>query len=223
MNVPSKPKLAAAVVAVAALAGGGAAIAATQGAGSPGEESQAIIDDAAADLGVSSAKLTDALKQALVDRLDDQVAAGTLTQEQADAMKNRIESDDFPILGGLHGGGPDHHGAFADLDAAATYLGVTAEELRTDLDSGKTLAEIATADGKTVDGLVQALASSAKERLAADVEAGRLTQAQADEMSADLKQRITDMVNGELPAFDGPPPGFDGAPQNSPTGADTAA
>lgn len=223
MNVPSKPKLAAAVVAVAALAGGGAAIAATQGAGSPGEESQAIIDDAAADLGVSPAKLAGALKQALVDQLEDQVAAGTLTQEQADAMKERIQSEDFPILGGLHGGGPGHHGGFADLDAAATYLGLTATELRTDLDSGKTLAEIATADGKSVDGLVQALVSSAKERLATDVAAGRLTQAQADEMSADLEQRITGMVNGELPSFGGPPPGFDGAPPSSPTGADAAA
>jgi hypothetical protein len=39
----------------------------------------------------------------------------------------------------------------------------------------------------------------AKTRLDQAVEDGRLTQAQADELAEDLEQRITDLVNGEIP------------------------
>ena len=94
---------------------------------------------------------------------------------------------------------------FGGLEAAATYLGLTGDELRERLESGDTLAEIAGAEGKTVDGLVQAMVDSAEEDIAAAVEAGRLTQEQGDEILADLPQRIEDMVNGELLGPGGPP------------------
>src|SRR5688572_22023888 len=76
----TRKKLAAGIGALVLVAAGtGAAIAAT-GTGTPQEESKAVIDAAATDLGVSSAELTDALEQALVDRVDAAVAAGRLTQ-----------------------------------------------------------------------------------------------------------------------------------------------
>jgi len=40
-------------------------------------------------------------------------------------------------------GGPNRGGQSDDLDAAATYLGVTSAALLTDLQSGKTLAQVA--------------------------------------------------------------------------------
>ena len=40
---------------------------------------------------------------------------------------------------------------------------------------------------------------------------GDLTQEQADKIKADLKERVTAMVNGELPKFRGPGP-FGGPP-----------
>ena len=94
---------------------------------------------------------------------------------------------------------------FGGLEAAATYLGLTRDELRERLESGDTLAEIASAEGKTVDGLVQAMVDSAEEDIAAAVEAGRLTQEQGDEILADLPERLEDLVNGELPGPGGPP------------------
>lgn len=190
-----KHMFAAAVASVAAVAGGGAAIAATT-LGSPQEESQAVVEDAAQQLGVTPAQLTDALKQALENRVDAAVAAGRLTQAQGDALKAEIEAGNVPLVGfGLgHGpGGPGGH--FADLDAAASYLGVTADELRTSLESGKSLAQVAQDGGKSVDGLVDALVAAAKERIDAEVAAGRLTDAQRQSILADLEQRITDLVN----------------------------
>lgn len=47
------------------------------------------------------------------------------------------------------------------LDTAAIYIGITEAQLRTELQAGKTLAEVAIANGKTRDGLIAALAHSA--------------------------------------------------------------
>ena len=207
MDRSTKIKIAAGAVVAFAVAGGGAAVAATQ-AWSPQEESQAVIDDAAEQLGVEPSELSDALKQALENRVDQAVEDGRLTEEQADALKERIDSGDAPLVFGGFGGpgfGHGHFGHFADLDAAATYLGLTEAELRAELEDGKTLAEIAEAEGKSVDGLVQALLKAASTRIDQAVVDGKLTQAQADELEAGLEQRITDLVNGEL---HGPGPGF---------------
>src|SRR6266498_3968474 len=154
-----------------------AAIAASQ-TGSPNEESNAIIDDAAKQLGISPSKLSDALKTALSDRVDAAVAAGRLTKEEGDAIKERIQSDDFPVFGGLHRG----FGHFAHLDAAADYLGLTEAQLRSELEGGKSLAQVARDHGKSVDGLVDALVSAAKEHFDDAVAAGRITKAQEDEL-----------------------------------------
>ncbi len=211
-----KKKVIAGAVAALALAGGGAAIAASK-LGSPQEESQAVISDAAQQLGIQPSKLSDALKKALENRVDAAVGAGELTKAEGDAIKSRIESGEFPLFFGMPGKGFDVHVEFPGVDAAATYLGLTAAELRTQLQSGKTLAQIAQDKGKSVDGLVDALVADAKSHLDAAVTAGKLTQAQEDSMLSDLKQHVTDLVNGKLPTRPpmmhdfgaGPPPGFE--------------
>jgi hypothetical protein len=213
MVLRHKRTIAASAAALLAIAGGGAAIAATNGS-SPKEESQAVIDDAAGELGISSAELTSALEQALENRVDAEVAAGRLTKAQGDELKARIESGDFPLIGvgpstSLHIRGPG-------FDSAASYLGLTDAQLGTKLSAGKTLAEIAKAEGKSVDGLVAAMIADAKGHLAAEVAAGRLTEAQQQDILSTLEQHITDLVNGKLPTppagagFDrGGPPAFD--------------
>jgi hypothetical protein len=205
MTLNRKHKMFIGAAAVVAAAGGGVAVAASQ-APSPGAESKAVIDDAAKQLGIPSAKLSDALKTALVDRVDAAVAAGRITKAQGDAMKQRIQSGDFPVLGGFHGSGFGHHdGLFLGLDPAAGYIGVTEAQLRTELESGKTLAQVAKAHGKTADGLIAALVATSKSRLDAAVSAGRITKAQEDQMVSNLKSRITDLVNRTGPPG---PPGF---------------
>jgi polyhydroxyalkanoate synthesis regulator phasin len=186
-----------------AVAGTGAAIAATD-ALSPEERSQAVIDDAAKQLGVDPSELSAALKQALKNRIDEAVADGKLSEEQADALEERLDSAGAPLVfGGLGGPGFGEHlglwhlGHLGDLDAAGSYLGLTEDELRDALSEGRSLAEVAKAEGKSVDGLVQALVSEAEERIDAAVDEGRLTQAQANELKDDLEARITELVNRE--------------------------
>ena len=58
------------------------------------------------------------------------------------------------------------------------------------------------------------MVADAKQHIAADVNAGRLTEAQQTQILSDLEQHITDMVNGIMPQRPdfGPPPG---APRQS--------
>jgi hypothetical protein len=205
MEGKAKRNIVLGVAAVLAVAGTGAAVAATQ-LGSPREESQAILNDAARQLGIEPTKLSDALKTALKNRVDAAVAAGRVTKEQGEALKARIDADGYPLLfdgpGGFgHPGRFGHFVHFGDLSVAASHLGVTAEQLRTDLRAGKTLAQIAKEKDKSVDGLIRTLVDKAKERLDAAVNAGGLTEAQKQSILADLQQRITDFVNGTRPAF----------------------
>ena len=89
MDRSLKRKVIAGAVAASAIAGAGGAIAATK-LGSPQEDSQAIVNDAAQQLGVKPSALSDALKKALENRIDAEVAAGNLTKAEGDALKSRI-------------------------------------------------------------------------------------------------------------------------------------
>jgi polyhydroxyalkanoate synthesis regulator phasin len=186
----------------------------------------AVVEDAAKQLGVDPAKLNEALRQALENRIDEAVKAGDLTVEQGQAMKQRLEADDFPLFGGPGFGhrGFAHRG-FRDLGAAAAFLGVEEAALQARLRDGDTLAEVAKDEGKSVDGLVSAIVAATTKRIDEAVAAGRITKAQRDEIVSGLKERTTAIVNGDFPALRGRGgpglhgPGFDfgfGAPRPEP-------
>jgi predicted DNA-binding protein (UPF0251 family) len=185
---------------------------------SPDDESKAVIDDAAAQLGVQPQELSDALKQALKNRIDEAVDAGRLTEEQGNELKERIDSDEYPLLfghgglgigpgfGGRGGFGPHDgfrsfrggfRGHFDFLEPAAAYLGMSEAELWEALQD-KNLAEIAKEKGKSVDGLVQAIVNAQEKAIDEAVADGRITKAQASEIKSKLAEHVTALVNGEL-------------------------
>jgi len=107
----------------------------------------------------------------------------------------------------------------SDLSVAAKAIGISEADLQTALRSGQTIAQVAKAHNVDLQKVIAALVANEQDELAADVKAGRLTQAQADQMKATLTQRITDRVNGTChggpdgPSHDGPGhdgPGHDG-------------
>lgn len=74
-----------------------------------------------------------------------------------------------------------HHGARLVLRTAAAYLGLTPAQLRVQLHAGKSLAAVATARGKSVSGLENAILAAVTKR----VDASKLTPARkADVISA---------------------------------------
>ena len=91
-----------------------------------------------------------------------------------------------------------HGGRNGDLPSGAlviaSYLGLTGDELRTQIVSGKTLAAIAVARGKSVAGLEDAIVAETAARLGAAVAAGRLTAVEQAARLADLRARVDELV-----------------------------
>ena len=201
MDRSLKRKVVAGTVVALAVGGTGAGIAATQLRSSPGEESQAIVNDAAKQLGVQPDQLSGALKKAIENHIDAAVAAGRLTKAQGDELKQRVESNNFPLFGplplGLGFRHFEHHG-FPGLDAAASYLGLTESQLDAKLDSGKTLAQVTKDQRKSVDGLVAALKADLKQKLDRAVSAGQITKAEENQALKDAESRLTNLVNGKF-------------------------
>ena len=166
----------------------------TAGRGSGQDYRQVFISKLAAGLGIDQSKLTGAVKQASVATIDEAVAKGDLTKDQADKLKARMEQGGPGFFGAPPiGPGPrgDRHAPpfggpgmkdDAVTKAIADKLGLTADELHTQLRAGKTLAELATAKGLTEQDLKTAAVAAMKTQLDEAVKAGKLTQAQADEM-----------------------------------------
>lgn len=82
----------------------------------------------------------------------------------------------------------------AMMATAASYLGISPTELQTERHAGKSLAQIATEHGKSVDGLETALVNAFGATLDRAVAAGRLTSAQAAQALAAFKARVSAMV-----------------------------
>lgn len=140
---------------------------------------------------------TDKIKEALAGLVSDK----TLTQAQADKVASTLGSADLGSGGFGKGGpgGPGGRGFGNDLATAAKALGITEAELRTALQGGKSLAQVAKDKSVSVDKVVAALVAEEKTRIAKEVTDGRLTQAEADKRLADLSARITERVNNTRP------------------------
>ncbi len=150
------------------------------------------------------ALVADLVAQA-TERAAAAVEAGKIDQAQADEMLAGVEAKiseriNTVVTPGDHAGrrgSGGHDGAMGArggqrLGVVAESLGIDAEELRAQLVDGATLAEIA---GDGVDALVADLVAQATERAAAAVEAGKIDQAQADEMLAGVEAKITERIN----------------------------
>jgi hypothetical protein len=200
----SRKALLIAVLALAAIGGAGAAIAAAQD--SPSSRASSYIEGVAKHLGVSTDELKDAMKAAAVDEVDAALAEGRISEDEAEALKERIESGEAPpFFGPFLGPRFDHFPGRPHLDGmpfffeeklstAADYLGLTADELEAKLNEGSSLADVAEAEGKSVDGLKQALVDDATERIDQAVEDGKLTEDDASRLLNGLAARIDAFV-----------------------------
>jgi transposase-like protein len=157
------------------------------------------------------------------ERLDQAVADGMLTQEQADERKTEIEQHATDFVNGdlsmpFHPGPPlvGNPGlwGFADgpLAAAADAIGIEPSELFRELRTGATIADVANDHGVEVSTVVDAVVAALQERLDSAVENGWITQAQADERATGLEDEATALVNGDLMPFPFPHPGMPGGP-----------
>ena len=203
----------------ALLAGGtGAAIAAvTKDEGTKAE--QEVLDSAAKKLNVTPEKLRDALAAAQDEQLDEAVKAGKLTQKQADEIKAARKASGHVLGGGPLGklhmrGGPrlEMHGSKgpgrpgfgirADLfDGVAKALGITEDKLHEQLRDGKSIADIAKAEGKSLADVKASIKSTVKAKLDKAVENEDLTRKQADAMLDRFDEHFDALASGKKLRF----------------------
>ena len=206
---------------LAAGAGGGAAIAASGGDEDRQKAEQSVLADAAKRLNVSPEALRSALGAAQDSQLDQAVKDGKLTQEQADAIKARRKQEGTvlggPGIGGPHGGpggpgfgrglggpgGPGLRfkvGPGGALDAAASALGLEREDLISKLRDGKSIADVAKDQNKSVDDVKKAITDGVAKELDQAVTDKKLTSDRRDKIVKELGEHLDDLVNRTPPA-----------------------
>jgi len=104
------------------------------------------------------------------------------------------------IGAGAATGAKRHHASGVMLRAAVQYLQLDRATLAKDVRSGQTLAQIATARGKSVDGLEAAMVTAVKTKLDARVSAGKLTSAREQVLLARVQKVADRLVNAKLAA-----------------------
>ncbi len=122
----------------------------------------------------------------MVAALAPLVSDRTITQAQADAVAAAVQA--ARPQGGPGGQGPGHLRG-AGMQAVAVALGITAEELRTAVESGQTLGQLADSKGISRTALVDAMV------------------AEADARQAEMRIRITEGLDKVRPVGPGPGPG----------------
>lgn len=180
---------------------------------------QVFVDKLAGILHLTPTQAQDALKQAQLQTVDQMLKDGQITQQQADAMKARINAGQG--IGGF-GFGFRHGGGFkagrglmqslrtAELNAAASALHMSPADLMSALRSGKSLSDLETQQNVSDSAVKTAMKNAAKGVLDNAVKAGTITQAQADailsRVGGGLKFRFHKPENelGEAPGGQAP-------------------
>jgi hypothetical protein len=89
---------------------------------------------------------------------------------------------------------PGSEAAASVFDAAVAYLQIDRQTLVQDLRSGQSLAQVADAQGKTADGLVDAVVTAAQAQLDVAVAAGKLSSAKEQVLLTTLRTSLGALV-----------------------------
>ncbi|USB32822.1 SHOCT domain-containing protein [Paenibacillus sp. YPG26] len=148
------------------------------------------------------------LKAKLVSLLEvEQKADSTSTSAKVDKDGKALDASAFAdkLLDSKPGngfGGKEHGplGFVKNNEELAKLFGITADELNTQLRSGKTLAAIAGEHNVTVQAVIDLEVSSLSADLESRLDAGEITQADYNTQKAKLTDMATQIVNGQFPA-----------------------
>lgn len=163
--------------------------------------------------GITTEKLPAFMKDVCAKALDAAVAAGKLTQEQADAIKTKMADTDWSEMWngkgmgaapkadqdwsgkmGMRGEMPGMKDSWmhdALLKAFADKLGLTVDAVTARLEAGETHAKIAESKGITGDAFTTLWKEIHTQVIAQAVTDGKLTQEQADAFKARLEKTGT--------------------------------
>ena len=169
------------------------------------EYNQTFWQSLAQKLGVTVDKLQQAVRDALKETVGKMLSDGKLTQAQADKAQSGIDKLTFdkPLFGQFLGGRRKAEARVkfsvekVALDAAASKLGMTSQDLMKELRQGKTLADVAKEKSVTLDDLKAAMVKAVGDQIDQAVKDGKLTQAQADQLKAGVDKLNLDNAFGK--------------------------
>ena len=192
-----------ATLAVASVVAGGALVAELAAPGSAAGHKAAVSTYSASGTAGGSSSTSAPATDPIQNALKGLVSKGVITQAQADAVAQALH-DALPGRGGFgeHGGfkGPRGRG-FESLATVAKALGIDAASLRTQLEGGATIADIAKAHNIDPQKVIDALVADAKTHLDQAVSSGKLTQAQEDQFLKDAATKFANLINNKMPMF----------------------
>jgi hypothetical protein len=172
---------------------------ATLAVGGDGGYCDLYLDTLAGELGVDAAELVPAARAAATTTINAMIEDGEIPADVGQRMLDRLADADgtgCAALGIRFAHKVRVAGAADWLQdatvAASDALGVEPHELRRQMRSGVSLADIAEAEGVDYTAVQNAVLDATRQDLDAAVEAGRLTQARADALLA----RVTAWLDG---------------------------
>jgi hypothetical protein len=168
------------------------------------------ISDVAKAKNIDIATVKTALLTEAKAHIDAEVAAGKHTVAEGVTKLAEVTSriDTMLTTAGLPARGPQGMGGHKGKGGPgkfmtatlATTLKLTQEELKTQLQSGKSLADVAKAQSVDIADVKTVLTSDITAHLAEEVTSGKHTQAEADAKLAEFKTNLDTMVNRVGPA-----------------------
>ena len=174
------------LVLVLGLAATGAAVAADNApAASPvAGLGNIFLEKLAANLGIEVSQLQEAMKKSGQQAVEEGVASGLIDSNKAQRMQEALDKGFMPRMAGKRQ--PLWHQK--DGHAVAEALGMTPQELRQELQSGKTLEQLASDRGISLDQLKEKVIAATRARLDQAVTSGKLSQDKADQILERLQQ-----------------------------------
>ncbi len=202
-----------------------------------GQYATFFLEHFASNLGLSVDQVKSAYTKAYDDTIDQMVKDGKLTQTEADQLKQKVSqgvaNGNLPGFGpgfrggkgfGFGGGFGMGRGGMMNLGPAefAKALGMNTQDLITELQSGKSIADVAKEKNVDINKVKQTVISDYKAQLDTAVKNNKMTQAQEDQAIQNLTQRLDTIVNqaGLMGNFHGR---FPGRPQGTPQATPSAA
>jgi hypothetical protein len=182
----------------------------------------------AANLGITQDQLTAAVKKADLQQINEALAAGQMTADQAQSARDRINNGTglppFGVGKGGHDGGRGGPG-FGDegtvMNAAATFFGITTDQLQQDLQSTGSLQGVAAKYGKDNATDKASLEAALEAALRQDLTTKGVAATEIDQRAAQFKQNFDQFYTSGFGHGGQPGTGGPRGPQGSPSASAT--
>lgn len=167
------------------------------------ERRDSFLNRVAGKLNVSIDQLKQAFRDAALDTVDEALANGKIDEAQAQKIKDRINSGQTLGIGRFmreHRGERMRAERMAKVrrglvESAANAIGVTGDELRTELKAGKSVADVAGEHNVSLDVVKARITSDAQAKLGELVASGKIKQERADQALQKLTDNLDTLLN----------------------------